>query len=332
MLTRGGAVRWFKVTRAPEDAPASTAPDAAARAPVARRRGLRAARPAGRAALGALQTLAFVAPTAWPLQLLCVAAAGLARARAPRRARAARSAGAFGTAWLGAGTWWLFISMHRYGGLPAPLAALAVLRAGGRAVAVPRRGDGGWSRAGAAAARWRDALLFAAALAAGRAGARRRLHRLSVGRQRLCARRLRRWPASRRGSASTASARSAAGSARLRRAVGAARAARGAGRRSASSLLRRWLGRAAAGRLHRADAARCSVTLLQGNVPQDEKFVAEHAARDARLARRQRCARHAATWWSRPRRRSRCCRRSSIRAGLLAGAARALRAARRAPR
>src|SRR5512143_1220643 len=34
---------------------------------------------------------------------------------------------AFGAAWLGAGVWWLFISMHRYGNLPAWMAALAVL-------------------------------------------------------------------------------------------------------------------------------------------------------------------------------------------------------------
>jgi apolipoprotein N-acyltransferase len=32
----------------------------------------------------------------------------------------------FSTAWLMAVMWWLFISMHRYGGLPAPVAALAV--------------------------------------------------------------------------------------------------------------------------------------------------------------------------------------------------------------
>jgi apolipoprotein N-acyltransferase len=33
----------------------------------------------------------------------------------------------FASAWLCASLWWLFISMHRYGGLAAPLAALAVL-------------------------------------------------------------------------------------------------------------------------------------------------------------------------------------------------------------
>jgi apolipoprotein N-acyltransferase len=32
----------------------------------------------------------------------------------------------FSIAWLAASIWWLFISMHRYGGLPAPIAALAV--------------------------------------------------------------------------------------------------------------------------------------------------------------------------------------------------------------
>ncbi len=33
---------------------------------------------------------------------------------------------AYGTAWLGAGTWWLYVSLHDYGGLPAWLAVLSV--------------------------------------------------------------------------------------------------------------------------------------------------------------------------------------------------------------
>jgi apolipoprotein N-acyltransferase len=37
----------------------------------------------------------------------------------------------FATAWLTGTFWWLFISMHTYGGLPAPLAALAVLALAG---------------------------------------------------------------------------------------------------------------------------------------------------------------------------------------------------------
>jgi apolipoprotein N-acyltransferase len=75
--------------------------------------------------LGALHAL----PTAWPrfwwLQLLC--AAGLAfRVSRASVGRSALLGFAFGTAWLCAGTWWLYVSMHRYGGLSAPLSALAV--------------------------------------------------------------------------------------------------------------------------------------------------------------------------------------------------------------
>ena len=33
----------------------------------------------------------------------------------------------FATTWLCGTFWWLFISMHTYGGMPAPLAAIAVL-------------------------------------------------------------------------------------------------------------------------------------------------------------------------------------------------------------
>ncbi|WP_395702044.1 apolipoprotein N-acyltransferase [Aquabacterium sp.] len=77
------------------------------------------------AALGALQTLSFVATAAWPLPLLCIAAlAWRVQAVAPRRA--ALLGAAFGTSWVAAAVWWLFISMYRYGGLPAPLAAGAV--------------------------------------------------------------------------------------------------------------------------------------------------------------------------------------------------------------
>ena len=39
---------------------------------------------------------------------------------------AARAFG-FGLGWFGVGVGWLFISMHHFGGMPAPLAALAVL-------------------------------------------------------------------------------------------------------------------------------------------------------------------------------------------------------------
>ena len=41
--------------------------------------------------------------------------------------RAAWFGGVFATAWLAGSFWWLYVSMHDVGGLPAPLAALAVL-------------------------------------------------------------------------------------------------------------------------------------------------------------------------------------------------------------
>ena len=77
-------------------------------------------------ALGALHSLPFVFTAVWWLQPLIVAALAGRVGRAPTAARAALLGWLFGGAWLAAGVWWLFISMHRYGGLPAWLAALAV--------------------------------------------------------------------------------------------------------------------------------------------------------------------------------------------------------------
>ena len=75
--------------------------------------------------MGALQTLAFVHTRLWWLQLMCIAGlAALVWAAPPRRA--AWLGWLYGSAWLGAGVWWLFISLHRYGGLPAWMAVLAV--------------------------------------------------------------------------------------------------------------------------------------------------------------------------------------------------------------
>lgn len=84
------------------------------------------------AALGALQTLAFVhTTTLWPLPLLATAVLVQRLAAAPSVAGAAWRAWLFGLAWLCAGTWWLFISMHRYGHLPALLAGAAVVALAG---------------------------------------------------------------------------------------------------------------------------------------------------------------------------------------------------------
>ena len=127
-------------------------------APRASRRGMPVA--LALAALGALQTLAYVRTSAWPLAIVCAALLALACGRAAP-ARAALFGWAYGFGWLAAGTWWLFVSMNRYGGLPAPLAAAGVAALAAAlslylalACAVYAR----WRRGHAAA----DAALFAA--------------------------------------------------------------------------------------------------------------------------------------------------------------------------
>jgi apolipoprotein N-acyltransferase len=77
------------------------------------------------AALGAIFSLSFVHTQAWWLQFACIGLLAWGASRVSVR-RAALLGSAFGTAWIAASIWWLFISMHRYGGLPAPLAVLAV--------------------------------------------------------------------------------------------------------------------------------------------------------------------------------------------------------------
>jgi apolipoprotein N-acyltransferase len=97
---------------------------------------------------------------AWWLQLATLALFVVLLRDAPP-GRAAGLGLVFGSAWLGASVWWLFISMHRYGGLPAWMAVAAVaalcaalsayLAAATWAFARWRRGHAG-----------RDAALFAA--------------------------------------------------------------------------------------------------------------------------------------------------------------------------
>ena len=117
--------------------------------------------PLALAGLGALQTLAFVHTALWPLPVLATALLAWRLGAAPGVRRAAWLGWWYGTGWLAAGTWWLFVSMHRYGGLPAWLAVLAVLALAAAlslylaaAAAAYARGRGG-PPAG-------DALLFAA--------------------------------------------------------------------------------------------------------------------------------------------------------------------------
>ncbi|MGJ7546348.1 apolipoprotein N-acyltransferase [Variovorax sp. LT1R16] len=84
---------------------------------------------------GLAQALSMASPVGgkplWWLQLLSLAALvwlldGL-RAQGAGWRRAGLHGWLFSTAWLAGSFWWLYISMHTYGGLPAPLAAIAVL-------------------------------------------------------------------------------------------------------------------------------------------------------------------------------------------------------------
>ncbi|WP_284410937.1 apolipoprotein N-acyltransferase [Acidovorax sp. SUPP3334] len=122
---------------------------------------------AGGAAL--LAGLAQAASIAWPwsgepvwwLQLLSLGV--FARLLlASRSARQGALLGwVFATAWLTGTFWWLFISMHTYGGLAAPLAALAVLGLAaflGSYYAVAS----GCLRALAQSSRWQVAIIFGA--------------------------------------------------------------------------------------------------------------------------------------------------------------------------
>lgn len=63
----------------------------------------------------------------WWLQLLALGVLAWQLERSPSWQRAAIQGWVFATAWLAGTFWWMFISMHTYGGLPAPLATLAVL-------------------------------------------------------------------------------------------------------------------------------------------------------------------------------------------------------------
>ena len=80
---------------------------------------------------GVAQALAMATPwngqPLWWLQILSLAVLGGLLQREAAAGRGFLLGWVFATAWLAATWWWLFISMHTFGGLAAPLAALAVL-------------------------------------------------------------------------------------------------------------------------------------------------------------------------------------------------------------
>jgi apolipoprotein N-acyltransferase len=83
---------------------------------------------------GLLQAVSIAAPwdgqSIWWLQLAALGLLAWQIDRAPDWRRAAWQAWWFACAWLTGTFWWLFISMHTYGGLPALMAAPAVLGLG----------------------------------------------------------------------------------------------------------------------------------------------------------------------------------------------------------
>ncbi len=79
---------------------------------------------------GALCVFAFAPFGWWPLEILGLATLFYQVLRSTSVKAAALIGWAFVAGWTSAGVHWLYVSMHTYGGMPAPLAAAAVLLLG----------------------------------------------------------------------------------------------------------------------------------------------------------------------------------------------------------
>ena len=77
-------------------------------------------------AAGALSTLSFAPWGWWPLQILTLSLLFAAVLQAPDRKRAGLYGWLFSFGWQVSGYWWLYVSMHQFGGLPGWMAVLAV--------------------------------------------------------------------------------------------------------------------------------------------------------------------------------------------------------------
>jgi apolipoprotein N-acyltransferase len=76
---------------------------------------------------GALTVLGFAPFGLWPLQIALLALLFWLVLRAPTVRRAALLGWLYGFACSACGVYWLYVSLHRFGGMPAPMAVLAVL-------------------------------------------------------------------------------------------------------------------------------------------------------------------------------------------------------------
>lgn len=79
------------------------------------------------AALGAITVAGYAPFQLFPLPLLTFAALFLSWQRAPSPRDAAHLGFAFGLGWFGAGVSWVYVSLHVFGAMPAPLAAAVTL-------------------------------------------------------------------------------------------------------------------------------------------------------------------------------------------------------------
>ena len=75
---------------------------------------------------GALNVFAFAPIGWWPLQIITLALLFHLILQAPSLKSAVLTGWAYGFGWSACGVYWLYISMHQYGGMPAAMAALAV--------------------------------------------------------------------------------------------------------------------------------------------------------------------------------------------------------------
>lgn len=79
------------------------------------------------AACGVLHMLAFAPRDWWWLEIAALAGLYALIERGASVRQAIVSGWAFGLGWFLAGIWWLYVSMHTYGAMPAPIAGLAVV-------------------------------------------------------------------------------------------------------------------------------------------------------------------------------------------------------------
>ncbi len=98
-------------------------------------RGLGAVSVVGAVAAGYAHAMSIAAPwngqPLWWLQIIALASLVALVQRAPNVKSAALMGWLFATTWIAGSTWWLFISMHIFGGLAWPLAVLAVVALSG---------------------------------------------------------------------------------------------------------------------------------------------------------------------------------------------------------